>query len=244
MTYPLPVPASRRHAVVGVVSALTTLLLAGCALSPATLPLLAPVDTPDVHAAFTLDGGPDVADQLVTIENEEDSAVAPVLAFTALDEDDQPLTEVKVFTAFGSDRGRVVVPPGTAYDVLQFLGTGVERIADVAVRVVKAPTVDVPYVAEPPTVTTTAPVGADKGTFGGVKVTNDNDVAITLRVVYIVREQETAGLQPFRTAYDVGDLLTVPARGSAVAPLDGPALVGNLQYGDSLPWNVDYFYSK
>jgi hypothetical protein len=85
-------------------------------------------------------------DQVLTISNPEYPAIAPTLAFTALDAAGRPLPGVTVTTAFGSDKGRNVIPPESlGSDILSFHGTGSQDVRDVKVKVVHTVNVDQPY---------------------------------------------------------------------------------------------------
>src|SRR4051812_36004539 len=114
LVYPRPVPAPRSR--VPAVATLLVLLLSGCAPSPAVVSKLVRGTGTDLEFTFRLRGGSEVIDQVLTIENGEKHAVAPTLRLTALDRSGAVLPKVNVFTAYGSDRGQVVVPPGHAFD--------------------------------------------------------------------------------------------------------------------------------
>jgi hypothetical protein len=75
-------------------------------------------------------------------------------------------------------------------------------------------------------------------------VTNDNDVTITVRVVYVVWEEKSDDyMQGFYLGHPTGDLITVPARGSAVVDLQGEALAMNLQHGPTKPTSFEAFFA-
>lgn len=83
--------------------------------------------------------GPDAdfAGQTLVIQNRERLAVAPRLAFTAQDAGGRDLPGVTVRTAFGTDRGLVVVPArGTFLEALAFDGpdAGAARRVQITVR--------------------------------------------------------------------------------------------------------------
>jgi hypothetical protein len=102
---------------------------------------------PPLAFKFVSKGPTGSIDQTLTIRNREDSALAGVLKMTPLDAAGKKLTGVAVHTAFGSDRGLVVVPPGTLVnDVLTFRGPAAHRVRDVDVKLTR--TIPVPGVAE------------------------------------------------------------------------------------------------
>jgi hypothetical protein len=89
-------------------------------------------------------GGDAMMDQTLGITNSSSgTAAVPTLSFVALDAEGQPLTEVTVGTAYGSDRGLVVAPANyEVLDVLTFEGRGADRVEDVAVTVDAVRTLD------------------------------------------------------------------------------------------------------
>ncbi|WP_345454307.1 hypothetical protein [Nocardioides marinquilinus] len=110
------------------------LLAAGCGGGSEEAP--APDPQVELSFTFTSDGGDGFVDQTLDITNEGDAAGATVLAYTALADDGSELPGVKVATAFGSDRGGLVVPASTqVYDVLRFTGKDARRVSDVRVEV-------------------------------------------------------------------------------------------------------------
>jgi hypothetical protein len=246
MIYPRPVPAPR-GAVIGASFVLASCLLAGCSASPTTVSRLLAERGSSLSFSFTSESGSDYIDQVLNIENESGGAVAPVLSFVALDHDGDPLPDVKVFTAFGSDTGRLVVPPGHGWDVLEFLGAGSQDVADVRVGVVKTQPVGYPRVERDPE----AVVLDDDGTegdsssmFASVSVTNDNDQPIQVRLAYLIWEEDRPGSpQQFTVSQPIGDLITVPANGSAQTQVDYAALGTMYTYADRAPASVLPYYS-
>jgi hypothetical protein len=118
----------------GVAGVLLVGLLAGCGGGGDEAP--APEPQVELSFTFTADGGDGFVDQTLDITNEGDAAGAPTLAYTALADDGSELSRVKVATAFGSDRGALVVPGRTeVYDVLRFTGKDARKVADVKVEV-------------------------------------------------------------------------------------------------------------
>lgn len=142
---------------------------------------------------YQASGGEDVMNQTLTITNSSGSAVVPVLRFTPLDSSGQPIGETDVTTAYGSDRGQLVVG-SSGLDVLAFGGAGASAVADVRVDVVSVTAAKrIPVTRG---VTTSFLDGAgdsvDKfSQFTDVVLANPNDADATLRIVYIVWDQPT-----------------------------------------------------
>jgi hypothetical protein len=100
----------------------TALAIAGCGES--ATPDRAS-DAPDLRFDFELESKPGFISQTLTIENPGDAALAPVLELTALDASGEPMPDVRVRTAFGSDEGRVVVPQDWAvFDAIRLTNPG------------------------------------------------------------------------------------------------------------------------
>ena len=72
---------------------------------------------------YTPRAGEGRIDQPLDIENPYANARAPVLRFTPLDAEGAPIPGVRVGTAYGSDRGRLVIAGG---------GTGLEVLRQIA----------------------------------------------------------------------------------------------------------------
>jgi hypothetical protein len=99
---------------------------------------------------FQLDAPLGQISQTLTIENSGETGLAPVLELTPLDASGEPIPGVTAHTAYGSDRGEVVVPPYTAVlDVVRFDGRRKRDVEDVAVRVAKADGVAAEAAGEP-----------------------------------------------------------------------------------------------
>ena len=123
-----------------------------------------------------------------------------------------------VTTVYGSNRGNVVVPArGFATDVMRFNGDGVDRIADVRATVAVPVEVEYPPAPVEPVVTPLDSAGAEvtrNDAFTRVQVANDNDDPVTLRLVYIVWDEPSAGrTQQAELVVPLDDVVTVPAHG-------------------------------
>jgi hypothetical protein len=146
---------------------------------------------------FELRASPGFMDQTLAIENHGGSGLAPVLELTPLDSSGDPMPGVRVRTAYGSDRGRVVVPPrSTVVDVLRFEGPGARDVEDVDVRVGDFDEVSVEAADEEPVVQRFDRRGRPVGNlevFDSYRVSNGNDAEIAVRVVLIEWEEPPPG---------------------------------------------------
>ncbi|NMO51913.1 hypothetical protein HH310_11995 [Actinoplanes sp. TBRC 11911] len=240
-------PAPRRAAL-GVALSLLSCLLAGCAVSPATVTRALADRNQDSSLSFdyTADSGGDYIDQVVQIDNNGDEAVIPTLRYIALDANGVGMPEIKVFTAFGSDHGDVVVPTSGAWEIVQFVGEGRDKVADVQVTVLRSQHTDYPYVETEPDTEAFDESGREDeyfANFRSVKVTNDNDDPIRVRLAFVAWQGLDSGADQFQVAVPVGELTTVPAHGDATVEVDPGALTSIFQYGGKYPTNVIAYYS-
>lgn len=171
----------------------------------------------DLRFAFELLAGENEIDQTVTIENPGDSSLAPVVEYTALDAAGDPMPDINVRTAYGSDRGRLVVPADWAVlDVLRFEGPGARDVEDVEVRVREAAEVAIEPPTEEPEIQR-----LDRGRpveyenfFDAFRVTNPGDTEIDLRVALIEYELPPEGeSQQWVHVTELAPLTAVPAGG-------------------------------
>jgi hypothetical protein len=249
MIYPRPVLAPR-PAAFGVSLVLTSCLLAGCAVTPGTMTRALSRQSQDSSLTFhyVADNDGDYIDQVVEIDNDGDGPVAPVLKYVALDRDGRPMPNVQVVTAFGSDHGNVVVPASGAWEIVEFTGPDHEDVADVQVTVVKSQRATYPPVeTEPDTVALDDTGNEDEyfDDFRSVRVTNDNDDPVQVRLAYVVwnGDDDTTDPVQFQVSVPIGGLTTVPGHGDTVVEVDPTALASILQYGGDFPANVLAFYS-
>ncbi|MBB4763043.1 hypothetical protein [Actinoplanes digitatis] len=175
--------------------------------------------------------GDGMMDQLLLIDNDDATAVTPTLSFTALDGSGEPLPGVTVTTAYGSDRGGLVVPPGGGYDVLIFGGQPAGEVADVRVTVDDAPTVRFPSHSDEVDVTALDDQGLSTtgdGRIAAVELTNTNGVPVTVRLVYLVwSDSEPGQPQQAETVTPIGDLIEISGDGRVTVPVTGQADAAN-----------------
>jgi len=157
-------------------------------------------------------GEPGYMDQNLQIVNRGSSAVVPVLAYQATDKDGRALTDIHVSTAYGSDRGELVVPEGGWFEILSFQGNAVSEIIDVRVTVVSVEAVKYPIVEDE--LKTQFLDSEGEPTYGGpfdsVRLTNDGPLNVTVRVVFLVLDEPPPG---------------TPQKPIRIVPLAGPTKV-------------------
>ncbi|WP_157411195.1 MULTISPECIES: hypothetical protein [Actinoplanes] len=206
--------------------ALTTALLVGCTATPQAAPEV--IDLASTLSFDFLLEQDDGMDQILKITNSGQQAVAPVLRFTALDKAGEPIPGVVAYSVFGTERGRLVVPAGDTYELMRFSGKREAEVADVAVRIEKAPQADFPAVRAGVAATPLDEAGkkADlDAETARVRLTNDNEAPVTVRVLYAVwemPENRPEGVQERQqvwSAFPIGDLITVPAKGDTAVPM-------------------------
>jgi hypothetical protein len=178
--------------------------------------------------SYVGDSGVDeTMNQQLTIKNTSPGSVVPVLSFTALDKNHQVLPEVKVATVYGSDRGNLVVPYGTSIDILRFSGSGGHDVADVRVTVPSAAAARISAGVHDVKAQALDSQGRDITKFerfSAVKLTNEDDIPVSVRIAYILWDQPPEGVtQQAAEVTPVGGLTEVPAHGTAVVQVTGDA---------------------
>jgi hypothetical protein len=171
-------------------------------------------------------GGSNYIDQTLEITNPNAVDVAPVLVFTPVNSDGRVLRGVQVGTAYGSDRGELVVCPDGGFDVLNFAGPGAEQVADVRVTVKKLVTLPT---AGPAGYIDAKPIrGGQKvsrfAPFDAVALHNPHPVPVMLRVVHLVYDSPPPGVsQQVVHRTPIGELAVVPPQGELVLPVPASA---------------------
>ncbi len=189
-------------------------LAAGCG-SPETGERVEPDDKLGVD--YRRLGGEGFIDQTITIRSSYSVVVALTLRFEPLDESGEPLPGLRVETAYGSDEGRLLIPPDGSLDILAFRGKGARRVRDVRTTVAQLKSSvgeppDDPIEAEPlnaagQEVDYTVP-------FASVRLLNPNPVPVDVRAVAILYERPPPGAaQQFLSVASLSGLREVPANG-------------------------------
>lgn len=243
---------------------MTAVLLAGCgplAAAPttatpttiaATQPAQAPTPEPSAgDLTFSYKGFPaknDYIDQVLHITNSFDQSVVPVLAFTALDAHGRVLPQVKVTTAYGSDRGNLVVPYGKAsLDILRFSGTGEHQVANVRVTVrsiTLARTQAGDYDPAQALNAHGSPVSKFSD-FTAVSVSNPDAYPVSVRLVYLVYDQPPANqTQQAVVVVPIGGLVALPAHGKATVQVTGAAARAVAQYSNGPAVSIKTYGSQ
>ncbi|MCO6008923.1 hypothetical protein NE236_28510 [Actinoallomurus purpureus] len=182
---------------------------------------------PQIAFAFSRTSGSGYMDQVLTMTNYGLTATAPTLTFVPLDRAGHALPGVTVRTAYGSDRGLVVLPPRSAgFDVLAFDGPGFRDVADVQVTVRHKER-------------SKRPAGAAEelharrllGTrfteplqdFDTLLLQNTNGVTVAVRVVCILWEHPPPGAtQQMVRSLPIGGLISIAPFGEVRLPVTGP----------------------
>ncbi|MET9110370.1 hypothetical protein [Streptomyces zhihengii] len=169
-------------------------------------------------------GEDEMINQTLEVVNEQSVSVVPVLRFRALGKDREPLPRVKVTTVYGSDKGRLVLPSGSGYDILRFSGPGAQDVADVEVTVERVEIAEKEAGATPVTTQALDAEGGEVSRFGRfakVRLTNDNSAPVWVRVAYVVWDQPADGdTQQAVEVTPVGGLTMIPPRLSFVVDVD------------------------
>lgn len=209
--------------------------------------------SPMLSFRYVADSGEDeTMNQVLEIDNRAWGwgSLVPVLTFQALDKDRRVLHDVEVKTVYGSDRGTLVVPEGQWYDVLRFSGEGQEDVVDVRVTVGSVAETRLPADQGDVGVTTQAldSRGRDMSRFepfAGVKLTNDNENSVMVRVVYIVWDQPKDGeTQQAVEVTPVGGLTVVPAVDTATVQVTGAAKAAVARSSGGPAVSIKAFYSQ
>ncbi|MDN3359006.1 hypothetical protein [Actinomadura sp. DC4] len=199
---------------------------------------------PEIAFVFKRTTGPGYIDQVLHMTNYGLTATAPTLGFVPLDRAGHVLPGVTVRTAYGSDRGLVVLPPRSpGIDVLAFDGPGFRDVADVRVTVRHRDRLRRPASAAEElharrllgTRFTEAPQDFDT-----LLLHNTNGVAVTVRMVCILWEDPPPGAaQQMLRSLPIGGLVSIAAFDEIRVPVTGP--VRSLARGCG---SVKVYYSR
>lgn len=176
--------------------------------------------------AFRRLGGPGYMDQVLAITNRGYSAMAPTLTLVPLDRAGHRIPDVTVRTAFGSDRGMVVIPPrSVGQDVLAFAGPRSRQVADVEVIARRTARVLMPTeaVAEPHASRTLRGDQVEPlDDFDALVVRNPSRVSVAVRLVCIIWDRPSPGTaQQMLDSVPVGGLTRVAPWGEASVRVTG-----------------------
>ncbi|MFI0965850.1 hypothetical protein ACH4S8_31320 [Streptomyces sp. NPDC021080] len=185
-------------------------------------------------------GEDETINQTLHITNDVPASVVPVLSFKALDKHDHVLRQVKVSTIYGSDRGKLVAPYGTSFDILRFSGPGKHDVADVRVTVRRTTIASIP--AGRHAVTTQALDSHGREItrferFSAVRLTNEDNIPVSVRIAYVLWDQPPKDVtQQAVEVTPIGGLTRVPAHGTAVVHVTGKAAaaVARNSYGPAV----------
>jgi hypothetical protein len=227
------------------VVALAGLLASGCGLVATDRG----PQSPPFEFLYQPTSGDGYMNQTLAITNLTTLSYAPFLKLAAVDETGEVLQSVTVSTVYGSDRAALVVPARTSIvDVMRFSGEHVDRVADVRATVIDALFVDYPTITAEPTVTPLDGSGVAvtrNDVFTRVRVHNDNDRPITVRLLYIIWDMPLEGrTQQADRTEPIGDLVTVAAHGETEVPVspDDAALIR--QSSGTAPTSIKAYHSR
>ncbi len=186
--------------------------------------------------------------QTVDIKNDDERSAVPVLAFTPLDKHHKVLSQVKVRTVYGSDRGNLVVPYGYGMDILRFSGPGEHEVADVRVRVVSVAPARIRAGIHDVTVQPLDGQGhkVDKfSRFAALRLSNADAFPVSVRLAYLVYDQPPEGqTQQAVFVVAVGGLTRVPARGTALMKVTGAAAAAVAKYSNGPAVSIKPYNSQ
>ncbi|MGY5049630.1 hypothetical protein ACWDE0_29035 [Streptomyces sp. 900105755] len=198
--------------------------------------------------AYRREGGDNYISQTLAIKNANKESVVPVLAFTALDQNGDPLPRVHVRTVYGSDSGRLVVSYGSGLDILRFSGAGEHQVYDVRVTVKRLVAAKSRASTHPVTVQELDSAGRTVSRFTrftAVRLTNINPYPVTTRVAYLVYDQPAEGeTQQAVSVTPIGGLVVVPGGGSAVVKVTGAAATAVARYSGGPAVSVKAYDSQ
>lgn len=132
-------------------------------------------------------------DQAVTLRNDTEALLRPVLSFQAVNPYGIPLPHVEVGTVVGIDRGVLACPPGTEIvDVLHFHGQGARQVRGVLTQVValhEEVFEGLTSLPEAVMVDLEQHQTLDPSEFWGVGLVNRNDVPVSVGVTLVEYEE-------------------------------------------------------
>ncbi|WP_328622604.1 hypothetical protein [Streptomyces sp. NBC_00354] len=187
-------------------------------------------------------------DQTLSINNTGRTSVVPTLAITAVDSTGKDLPDVRVTTAYGSDRGSLVVQHGGGYDILAFSGADAGQVADVRVTVKELVPADLPADSSAVEAKPADPAGQPLSKFDAfdqVVLKNPNNTAVSVRVVYLVYDQPKSGSpQQAVEVVPIGGLTTIPAGGTSSVTVSGDAKAAVQRFSGGPAVSVKTYFSR
>lgn len=169
----------------------------------------------DVVTSYEDIAPPGFIDQTVEFSNRTNVAIAVTAEFTALDIEGEPVPGITVATAFGSDRGLLVVPPAGFYDILTFDGERVRDVTDVDIDVTAMRNVEgFALVGEVEPIPISDGVEVTKfDVFSDIRVQNPSSSDIAVRIVCIDYDSPDPGeAQQAVEIIEVVDLISLPPK--------------------------------
>ncbi|MGC0319211.1 hypothetical protein [Kitasatospora acidiphila] len=213
----------------------------------ADTPAAAPAAT-SLSFSYHALGKQEYIDQTLSINNDGQTSVVPTLTITAVDGSGKDLPDVQVTTAYGSDRGSLVIQPGGGYDVLAFHGADAKQVATVKVTVKELAAADLPASASAVEAKPADAAGQPLTKFDAfdqVILKNPNNTAVSVRIVYLVYDQPPAGTpQQAIEVVPIGGLITVPPAGTTSVAVSGDAKTAVQKYSGGPAVSVKTYFSS
>ncbi|MEV5825858.1 hypothetical protein AB0L25_09800 [Spirillospora sp. NPDC052242] len=180
-----------------------------------------------IDFAFERTTGPGYMDQTLVMTNHGFGATAPTLKFVPLDRTGHAVPGVTVRTAYGSDRGLVVLPPRSeAVDVLAFDGPRFRDVIDIQVTVLRTEESKLPegavkwpearrFLGDRPT--------EPSNDFDALLLHNVNGVEVAVRLVCILWEDPPPGhSQQMVRSLPIGGLVSIAPFEKVRVPVTEP----------------------
>ena len=179
--------------------------------------------TPVFATTFTRIAPQGYIDLSLEVSNPTDRPVTLTGRLVARDAAGDELPGVTVSSAYGIERGQLLLMPGGDVDLVQLDGEGADQVADVTLEDVRQRPEDAAAAEEPIEVTGLGKDGREltyDGAAIAARVDNPNSVAVRVRVVLLVLAAPKTGVP--QQAVEVRDVTTIELApgASKVVPLD------------------------
>jgi hypothetical protein len=183
-----------------------------------------PTSRDEVTFKYTAFGGDDQIDQVLEIHNDGLHAITTKLQLTPLDQFGYELENVKVTSAFGTEKGEHVLPSlYTEGDFLKFEGDRAKDVRKVRVKILDIDQVKYPEQTEPMDIEKYAEgkkVDKFAEQFDSVELSNPNKDDMTVKLVVIAwLDAKKGDPQQFDWAIPLENPVEVPGKGKKMVPL-------------------------
>jgi len=175
-----------------------------------------PASPPEFASTFTKIAPSGYVDMSLEVANPTDGAVLIEGRLVARDASGDELPDVAVASAFGIERGRMVLMPGADIDFVRVEGADQDLVEDVTLEEVRSRPVGVPPADQPVELTTLDAEGREleyDAEAVAARLDNPNDVPVRVRIVLLVLAAPVPGVP--QQAVQVEDVTTVDIAPSA-----------------------------